>query len=141
MALRRSGAVVGDTIYVSGPLGGWKHRREIVPRLEIGRKLLGKAHACMDISDGLALDLHRLCVESGVAAEIESVPLLPGARVEQALHDGEDYELVYSAAAGVRVPGIAIGTIVQGRPGALRYAGKRLAPVGYDHLRNRTRFD
>ena len=67
------------------------------PRLDIGRKLIGKAHACMDISDGLALDLYRMCMESEVAAEIESVPLLPGATLEQAMHDGEDYELLYTA--------------------------------------------
>ena len=137
-ALLRSGAQAGDTIYVSGPLGGWTHKPRIVPRLDIGRQLVGKANSCMDISDGLALDLHRLCRESGVAADIESVPLLPGATVEQALHDGEDYELVYTAAPNRRVPGVAIGSIRQGRPGALTYAGKRLQPRGYDHTQHRS---
>ena len=87
----------GDAIYVSGPLGGWRNKRVIVPRLEFGRKLVGKATACMDISDGLALDLHRLCMASGVAAELDTVPLLNGATIDQALHDGEDYELLYTA--------------------------------------------
>jgi thiamine-monophosphate kinase len=135
-ALRRSGAKAGDVIYVSGPLGGWRHKREIIPRLDIGRKLIGKATACMDISDGLALDLHRLCLASGVAAEIDSVPLLEGASAEQALHDGEDYELLYTANPRRRVPGIRIGTITKGNPGALRYRGKKLAPIGYDHLQH-----
>jgi thiamine-monophosphate kinase len=135
-ALRRSGAKAGDTIYVSGPLGGWTHKPRIVPRLDLGRKLVGKANACMDISDGLALDLHRLCVESGVAADIESVPLLPGATIEQALHDGEDYELLYTATR--QVPGIPIGTIRKGRAGALTYGGKRLPPRGYDHTQHRS---
>jgi thiamine-monophosphate kinase len=137
-ALLRSGAKPGDIIYVSGPLGGWKHKREIVPRLDIGRKLIGKATACMDISDGLALDLHRLCLASGVAAGIDTVPLLDGATTEQALHDGEDYELLYTAPPKRRVPGIRIGTISKGNSGALRYRGKKLAPIGYDHLQYRS---
>jgi len=137
-ALRRNGAKPGDSIYVSGPLGGWRHKREIIPRLDIGRKLIGKATSCMDISDGLALDLHRLCLASGVAAEIDLVPLLEGATTEQALHDGEDYELLYTAHPKRRVPGIRIGTITKGSPGALRYRGKKLAPLGYDHLQHRS---
>jgi thiamine-monophosphate kinase len=132
-ALLRSGARAGDVLYVSGALGGWRHRPVIIPRLDVGRKLVGKATACMDISDGLALDLHRLCLASGVAAELESVPLLQGARLDQALHDGEDYELLYSAPAGLRVPGIRIGDIRKGKPGALRFQGKPLSPIGYDH--------
>ena len=124
--------------YLSGPLGGWRHKHAIEPRLEAGRKLIGKATACMDISDGLALDLHRLAMASGVQAHIDSVPLLKGATLEQALHDGEDYELLYTAAPGVRLPGIRVGCIGAGKPGALRYAGKRVAPRGYDHLSHRT---
>ncbi len=132
-ALLRSGARVGDALYVSGPLGGWRHKAVVVPRLDIGRKLAGKATACMDISDGLALDLHRLCLASGVAAELETVPLLEGATIKQALNDGEDYELLYAAPSRVRAPGIRIGTIKKGKPGAVRYQGKPLAPIGYDH--------
>ena len=104
-------------LYVSGPLGGWRHKRVIVPRLDIGRKLIGKATSCMDISDGIALDLSRLAAASGVAAEIDSLPLLRGATLDQALHDGEDYELLYTAPARVRVPGIRIGRLVKGKPG------------------------
>lgn len=136
--LLRSGARPGDVVYVSGPLGGWKHKKMIVPRLDIGRKLVGKASSCMDISDGLAIDLHRLCLASRVAAELESVPLLPDATLDQALHDGEDYELLYTAGPKVRVPGIRIGTIVKGKSGALKLAGKPLKPTGYDHLINRS---
>jgi thiamine-monophosphate kinase len=136
-ALLRRGARAGDSIYVSGRLGGWRHKRVIQPRLDIGRKLVGKATACIDISDGLALDLHRLCVASGVSAELDSTPLLPGATLDQALHDGEDYELLYTAPPGVRVPGLRIGTIAKGKPGALRYGGRRLQPRGYDHVQER----
>lgn len=137
-ALLRSGARPGDWIYVSGPLGGWRHRTKIIPRLEAGRKLVGKATSCIDISDGLASDLHQLCVASGVSAQIESVPLLRGAALEQALHDGEDYELLYTAPPEVRVAGIRIGVIAKGKPGALQLAGRPLHPGGYDHLANRT---
>jgi thiamine-monophosphate kinase len=137
-ALRRDGARPGDAIYVSGPLGGWRHLPVPVPRLHEGRKLLGKATACIDISDGLALDLHRLCVASKVSAALDTVPLLEAATLKQALHDGEDYELLYAARPGARVAGIRIGIIQRGNAGAVSLDGKLLAPHGYDHFRNRT---
>jgi len=137
-ALRRNGAKPGDSIYVSGPLGGWKNKRVVTPRLDIGQMLLGKATACMDISDGLALDLRRLTIASGVAAELDSIPLLKGASVEQALHDGEDYELLYTVPPKVHVPGIRVGTIRKGKPGTLSYAGNPLQPRGYDHFQHRS---
>jgi thiamine-monophosphate kinase len=134
-ALLRSGARPGDAIFVSGPLGGWRHKQVIVPRLEAGRKLIGKATACMDISDGLALDLHRLALASDVEAHIDSVPVLAGATLEQALHDGEDYELLYTAPPRKRVPGIRIGAIAKGKPGRVLHQGKPVPPLGYDHFR------
>jgi thiamine-monophosphate kinase len=134
-ALLRSGARPGDMLYVSGPLGGWKHKRVIVPRLDFGRELVGVATACMDISDGLALDLHRLCRESGVAAELDDVPLLKGATLDQALHDGEDYELLYAAPPRIKAPGMPIGRIIKGKPGAVRFQGRAVRPIGYDHAR------
>lgn len=132
-ALLRSGAKPGDALYVSGPLGGWRDKRAITPRLEFGRKLVGIATACMDISDGLALDLHRMCKASGVAAQLENIPLLAGATIDQALHDGEDYELLFTASK--KAPGILIGRIVKGKPGAVRYQGRMVPPIGYDHTR------
>jgi len=135
-ALRRDGAKVGDAIYVSGPLGGWRNRKEIAPRLDIGRKLIGKATACMDISDGLSLDLHRLTKASGAGAVLDSgLPVLEGATLDQALHDGEDYELLYTAPPGLRVPGERIGTIVTEQPGRVTFMGLPLKPLGYDHFR------
>ena len=91
-ALRRDGARVGDTLWVSGKLGKPWDRR-IQPRLELGRALVGRATACLDVSDGLALDLHRLCKESGVAARLDTVPLARNTTLERALYGGEDYEL------------------------------------------------
>lgn len=134
-ALLRSGARLGDGLYVSGPLGGWANKHAIEPRLNFGRKLVGVATACMDISDGLALDLHRMCKASGVSAELDSVPLLKGATLDQALHDGEDYELLYAAPPRAKVPGIRIGTVTKGKPGSVRFGGKALKPIGYDHTR------
>ena len=116
-ALRRSGARAGDVIYVSGALGGsalgfethkgaaWKLHLHPEPRLALGRYLRGRASAAMDISDGLALDLHRLCVASKVSAEIETPPMFRGATLEQALHGGEDYELLFTARANKRCSG------------------------------------
>jgi thiamine-monophosphate kinase len=134
-ALLRSGARPGDVLYVSGPLGGWRHKRMIAPRLELGRKLVGVATACMDISDGLALDLHRLAKASDVAAELDDVPLLPGASIDQALHDGEDYELLYTAPPRMKAPGIRIGSITKGKPGSVRFQGRVVKPIGYDHTK------
>ena len=74
--------------------------------------------ACLDVSDGLSTDLGHLCEESGVAASIE-VGLLPihplAARlgreraVAMALDGGEDYELLFTARAGARLPKVLAG--------------------------------
>ncbi|HSW50620.1 MAG TPA: thiamine-phosphate kinase [Bryobacteraceae bacterium] len=156
-ALRRDGARPGDGIYVSGQLGSsalglrtrrgraWKCHLSPEPRLELGRFLRQRLHAtaAMDLSDGLSLDLHRLALASGVAAELENhPPIYPGAALEDALHGGEDYELLFTLAPGTRPParhqGILItriGTIRKGKPGLVRLLGRPLRPGGYDHFR------
>jgi thiamine-monophosphate kinase len=134
-ALRRDGACVGDSLWVSGRLGkAWDRRIE--PRLTLGQVLLRRATACIDISDGFALDLHRMCVASGVAAEVDRVPVAKGATVERALHGGDDYELLFSLPSGVAGPKgtTRIGSIVRGTAGAMQFEGRPLAPVGYDHF-------
>jgi thiamine-monophosphate kinase len=157
-ALRRDGARAGDAIYVSGSLGGsamglsqgrgngWRRHLRPQPRLALGRFLRARlrATAAMDLSDGLSLDLHRLCLASGLSAEIEDPPRFPGATREQALHGGEDYELLFTAPARARVPrdfeGLpltCIGVMRQGRPGAIELDGAPLDPLGYDHFRAR----
>ncbi len=152
-ALRRSGALPGDGIWVSGRLGGsalglatgrgaaWVRHLRPEPRLALGRFLRNRASACMDLSDGLSLDLARLCRESGVAAEIEPPPLYRGATLEQALHGGEDYELLFTARPETKLPQSAcgvrltrIGRIVKGRPGSVRLDGAPLPALGYDHF-------
>jgi thiamine-monophosphate kinase len=134
-ALRRDGARAGDSIFVSGRLGKpWD--RKIEPRLALGRTLRGRATAAIDLSDGLALDLHRLCVASKVAAEIDRVPMMRGATLERALHGGEDYELLFTLRAGAKPPrGVTrIGQIVRGAPGQIHFEGRPLEPRGYDHF-------
>jgi thiamine-monophosphate kinase len=134
-ALRRSGTRPGDLLYVSGRLGKpWGGR--IQPRLALGRVLRGRATSCMDLSDGLALDLHRLCLASGVAAVVDSIPIVRGARLDRALHGGEDYELLFTLPPRKSPPRGAtlIGSIVKGRAGAVQFQGQPLAPRGYDHF-------
>ncbi len=132
-ALYREGAGVGDGIFVSGRLGrAWD--RPIQPRIALGVQLRDVASSCMDLSDGLSLDLLRLCKASRVGAKITRVPIAKGSTLERALHGGEDYELLFTLPPGSRpLPGTSrIGTIVQGD--AVEFKGKPLAPRGYDHF-------
>lgn len=106
----RSGAQPKDLIVVTGPLGGsllGKHL-DFVPRVALARQMRGKVdiHAAMDISDGLSVDLLRMCDASGCGAilELERIPISQAAQqqatssgklpVEHALGDGEDFELL-----------------------------------------------
>ncbi|MGH7485045.1 MAG: thiamine-phosphate kinase, partial [bacterium] len=136
--LRRDGARAGDALYVSGRLGTpWQSRLRPEPRLAFGRQLLGRASAAMDLSDGLSLDLHRLLKASGVAAILERVPVVRGSTLEQALHGGEDYELLFAMRPDAQPPGrsIRIGSVIKGSAGSVQFQGKRLTPGGYDHFR------
>ena len=113
--LLRSGARPGDILAVTGEFGGSLLGRHLRPRprlREISALMEFSASAgkgCfpsagMDVSDGLALDLFRLCRESGVGAEIDAsaIPLAAEAALarpdltplEHALTDGEDFELL-----------------------------------------------
>ena len=110
----RSGAQSGDQLVVTGPLGGsltsGRHLT-FTPQLELSRLLseFSTIHAMMDISDGLAIDLHRLAEASNVGAIIEAaaVPVhadVPNgltleARRNAALSDGEDFELLLAVPA------------------------------------------
>jgi thiamine-monophosphate kinase len=154
-ALLRSGARPGDRIYVTGELGAsalgfttrkgkaWKRHLRPEPRIHAGialRKM--SVHACMDLSDGLALDLHRLCLESNVAAELTGdLPVAPGASLDHALHGGEDYELLFTASSRTKVPNCIgalpisqIGCIVSGAPGHITFQGRTLQAQGFDHF-------
>lgn len=78
------------------------------PRVRQGLWLAkrGLASAAIDVSDGLSTDLHHLCEESGVAAELDAstLPISAGATLKQALDGGEDYELLFTARLGARIP-------------------------------------
>ena len=103
----RSGAGVGDSVFVTGPLGGaaasgWTAR----PRARVAEGTVARqagATAMIDVSDGLASDLGHLCDESGVGVDLLHVPVAEGATEGQALGGGEDYELVFTAPDAERV--------------------------------------
>ncbi len=173
-SVMRSGARPGDRIFVSGELGGSaaavlqmrsKPTKKLrprdyprhfypEPRVELGRILRekGLASAMIDTSDGLSTDLAHLCEESEVGAEIESA-LIPRASVgkparevdlDLALHGGEDYELLFTARPGKRVPkqiaGVAlthIGHITRSRLILLRNlkgVADQLEARGWEHF-------
>jgi len=143
-ALLRSGARPGDRIYVTGTLGGAaaelaaleKSPRKFAslthaapghphlypePRIAVGRRLRGFATAAIDVSDGLSTDLTHLCEASGVAASIDqaALPVDPLAQqgvdpIRLALDGGEDYELLFTAPSGTRVPRRIAGVPVCG---------------------------
>lgn len=85
-------------------------KQHLYPQPRVAQGLIlakrGGVAAAIDLSDGLSTDLTHLCQESDVAAELEaaSLPVAPGATLEQALHGGEDYELLFTARQGVRIP-------------------------------------
>jgi thiamine-monophosphate kinase len=124
----RSGARPGDAIYVTGPLGHaaasqWRERPQA--RVEQGVKARATgATAMIDVSDGLVADLNHLAEASNVGYVLDDVPRADGATEDQALHGGEDYELVYTGPPGLR--GIRIGTCTD-------EPGQRLEAHGWEH--------
>jgi thiamine-monophosphate kinase len=130
-------------------------RRHLLPRpqLALGQWLaMQTGGAAIDVSDGVARDLHRMCGESGVGARIEAaeLPLAAGFRSlcaalavapgELALGGGEDYVLLFTLPAGIEPPARfgcrRIGAITAGRRLSLVAHGRasELAPAGWDHL-------
>ncbi|HEX4007648.1 MAG TPA: thiamine-phosphate kinase [Acidobacteriaceae bacterium] len=187
----RSAARPGDTLYVTGSLGGSaaellllerapkKYRRLTraapdhphlypQPRLAVGRRLRTLAHPMIDLSDGLSTDLAHLCAASGLAAVLDEAALpihplavqavhagLAASALELALHGGEDYELLFTAAPSVRIPRKLSGVPI--RPiGTMRKSGRNqpnitlatrngrqmlIPPRGWEHFsqKNRTK--
>ena len=101
----RSGALPGDLLYLTGPLGdsfASDHHLEFEPQVAVGQWAASmNAHAMMDISDGVGKDSHRIAIASGVRIEIDAarVPMNAGCRDwKQAVSQGEDYELLIALA-------------------------------------------
>lgn len=104
-AVLRATARPGDALYVTGTLGGnWrrgsKRHLTFTPRIAEGAFLAEHrfARAMMDLSDGLSTDLQRLAAASDIGAELHAaaIPRTPRATLEDALHEGEDYELLFA---------------------------------------------
>ena len=130
----RSGALVGDGVYVTGLLGGsfdvgtggGKHLT-FMPRVAEGRALRAelqtRLHAMMDVSDGLGRDGARLALASGVRLELDA-DLLPRSEAcgswRSAVSDGEDYELLFTASGAVpdEVAGTKVTRIGEVKDGA-----------------------
>lgn len=130
-AMLRSAAKPGHRIYVTGVLGS-PARKE--PRVTEGVALRrAGVKAAIDISDGLIIDLHRMCFASNVCAELDEIPIAEGATIETAMHRGEDYELLFTTQL-TEVRGIRIGTVQKGKAGEIRFRGKRLRLKGWDHF-------
>lgn len=100
----RAGGKAGDALFVTGKLGGSIRKKHLkfIPRIEEARWLTAnfRIHAMMDLSDGLGADLPRLATASGLgfAVEENALPRTPGCSIEEALNDGEDYELLFAPA-------------------------------------------
>jgi len=154
-ALLRSGGKPGDFLYVTGRLGGsfrGKHLR-FEPRLAEALWLADHfaINAMIDLSDGLGSDLPRLAKASSTGFEIdrERLPLSKGCSIEQAISDGEDYELLFAVPPEMvptleerwnkKFPTLAltqIGRLTEPNLQELGASGfDQLTDSGYDHFR------
>ena len=144
----RSGAKIGDVIFVTGRLGGSRAGKHLdfTPRLAEARWLVAnfRPNAMMDLSDGLAADLPRLARASGCGFILDAskIPRTRGCTARQALNDGEDFELLFTLSPGnaIRVkelwsqtfqslPLTQIGAVTQ-----LSTLNSQLPSHGHDHF-------
>ncbi len=155
---RRGDGSAGDVVYVSGALGGsfgangLGRHLTFEPRVREAEALIrflgGHLHGVIDLSDGLGRDAGRMAKASGLVFELDAtlIPCHAGCSVRQALGDGEDYELCFTASGDVpmEVCGTSVTPIGQAReanpgesPGAVfcNLDGKRVdvSQMGWDH--------
>jgi thiamine-monophosphate kinase len=160
----RSGARPGDAILVTGQFGGSILGRQFdfQPRAREALWLADHAtiHAAIDVSDGLSLDLSRICDVSGCGAalDLSAVPIAAaanevagsqpdrGTAIDHALGDGEDFELILAvpsktaeqllASQPLATPLTQIGEFIR-EPGlfGVDQHGHRtpIVPRGYEH--------
>jgi len=165
-AILRSGAKPGDTVFVSGTVGDAAAGLDLIrqevsdgalvqrflkptPRIGLGLALAGRAHAAIDVSDGLVSDLRKMLDASGVGAEIDidQIPLSEAllARFDLdtayqfAMTGGDDYELCFAAPANTvaDIDGItAIGTVTENGDLVCRREGSivEVDTSGYRHF-------
>jgi len=157
--IRRCGAKAGDSICVTGSLGGaisGKHLK-FEPRVREAIKLaqMVTINSMIDISDGLSSDLNRICNASGVGAVImaEKIPISKQAQkskdpLSSALNDGEDFELLFTLSSDEcegllkkwdgPIPITQIGTITDTKKMQIKMPDGKMIDLkvgGYDHLR------
>jgi thiamine-monophosphate kinase len=156
----RAGALPGDWLMITGPLGGsifGKHL-DFLPRIHEAMQLQQCAalHAMIDISDGLAADAHHICEESrcGAVLRAEAIPIAVAVAqfndgrppLEHALSDGEDFELAFAVSpedgrrllATQPIAGITlfhVGEFLPDTQYVIEKAGQRrpLEPRGFVH--------
>ena len=151
----RSGAREGDSIFVTGMVGGALKGRHLsfTPRLKEARFLTKnfKVHSMIDISDGLIADLGHILGSSNVGAVIyeKDIPVSKDAKgFASAIKEGEDFELIFTMSRAAsrrmiyawpfRTRLSRIGEICKGRRGLYVVAKggqrKKIAPAGYTHF-------
>jgi thiamine-monophosphate kinase len=136
----RADARPGDLLVVTGPLGAagaaFRAQRYAPPpvRLDEGRSLAATAHALMDLSDGIAVDVGHIARRSGVRCviDLDAVPLADGAVLED-VGFGEDFELL---AAVAEPQGFAVVGRVEAGDGVVTLRGREPYDLpGWEHFR------
>lgn len=161
--VRRAGARPGDALWLSGPVGAsarglrllrtrdshvtsfdaWLRALPEVDAAQVRAhiapapadpQILAGATAAIDVSDGLALDAHRLARASRVRLELDDVAraIAPGAHREDGLSGGEDYVLLFTAPDVARTDAIKVGRVLEGE--GVWSLGVPVEARGYDHF-------